>query len=311
MPTSTTTTPDIATNVVEDLQAQGGMAVVDLSDSTAALHKSCFETARHAFDVVSDGNVRRIQPDEDSAHVTGYHPASVTEGMSRYNAHRRGFVFSDEGMLQVKGIAHFEEHMSSLFESLHSIAQAVLTQMEIHWNLPTGWFQETLGPTSSHSQWHVKEYVPPDDDNDEWLPMHTDPSLISILVHDAPGKYEGAMGLEYQALASSPDGKREWLEIPHHGHAVATVLVGSVLSYVTGGRVKSCKHRVVGKSEERRRIAATLFLRPRGTAPMVVPPSPNFTQVILRKNNTFEQWSARVSRNYMKNKTNKLRSKSR
>jgi hypothetical protein len=54
--------------------------------------------------VVGESNVRRIQPDEDSAHVTGYHPASVTEGMSRYNAHRHGFVFSDGGMLQVEGV---------------------------------------------------------------------------------------------------------------------------------------------------------------------------------------------------------------
>lgn len=288
-------------NVVNDLQSQAGMAVIDLSDATAALHKHSLDTARQAFDVVGESKVRRIRPDEDSAHVTGYHPASVTEGMSRYNAHRRGFVFSDGGMLHVEGVPEFESQMSILVESLHSIAQAVLTQMEIEWKIPSGWFQDTLGPFRLHSQWHVKEYVPPAADHDEWLPMHTDPSLISIVIHDAVGKQEGAMGLEYQTPIT-PDGRRAWHEIPRHGHAVATVFVGSVLSYITGGIVKSCKHRV-RKSGKQRRIAATLFLRPRGTATLVVPPSARFQSCVLTKKNTFDEWSARVSRNYMKKGT--------
>lgn len=305
-----TTITDFST-VVEDLTAQAGMAIVDLSEDIASLHESSFKTACIALDAVkddcSDHHVRRIQPDEDSAHVTGYHPASVTEGMSRYNAHRRGFVFSDGALLRVDNVPHFHDHMLRLSESLHQIARDVFTQMELHWNLPHEWFEETFGPTSLHSQWHVKEYVPPEDfENDEWLPMHTDPSLISILVHDAPSKQNGALGLEYQALPK-PDGKREWLEVPHHGHAVATVLIGSVLSYITGGLVNSCKHRVripPGElRQSRRRVAATLFLRPRGTAQLVVPPSPMFAGVVLRRKHTFDEWSARVSRNYMKRRT--------
>jgi hypothetical protein len=104
---STTSTPvstALLPNVVNDLQSQAGMAVIDVSDATAALHNHAFGAARQALNVVGESNVRRIQPDEDSAHVTGYHPASVTEGMSRYNAHRHGFVFSDGGMLQVEGV---------------------------------------------------------------------------------------------------------------------------------------------------------------------------------------------------------------
>ncbi|KAI2490227.1 hypothetical protein MHU86_24356 [Fragilaria crotonensis] len=306
MSTSKTTTD--FPNVVKDLKAQAGMAVVDLTDDTASLLESTLKTARFALDAVEDDcasqHVRRIQPDEDSAHVTGYHPASVTEGMSRYNAHRRGFVFSDGDTQCVDSVPQFQVQMTHLSECLHQIAQTVFTQMELQWNLPHGWFENALGPTNLHSQWHVKEYVPPADvDDDEWLPMHTDPSLISILVHDAPGKQRGAMGLEYQALPNS-DGKREWLEVPFHGHAVATVLIGSVLSYITGGLVNSCKHRVRVPAGElrgpQRRMTATLFLRPRRTAQLVVPPSPMFDCVVLRRKLTFDEWSKRVSRNYMK-----------
>lgn len=297
--------------VVADLRAQTGMTVVDLSSTTAALHQSCFATARRAFDILKSNAsaARRIGPDEDSAHVTGYHPASVSEGMSRYNAHRRGFVFSDGNMLQVEGVPEFEADMTRLYASLHTIAQEVLTQMEVEWELPVGWFQENLGRTSDNSQWHVKQYVDVEEDEEAWLPMHTDPSLISILVHDAPGKQDHAMGLQYQTPCKEQDedapGKKEWLDVPHHGHAVATVLVGSVLSYMTKGSINSCKHRVVTSSSSNStlpRVAATLFLRPSGKARLVVPPSPLFQDIVLRKKLNFEQWSARVSKNYMKNK---------
>lgn len=265
--------------VVTDLRAQAGIALVDLPEATASLHKSCFETARRAFGVLTNdenASSRKIQPDDDSVHVTGSHGASVTEGLSRYNANRRGFVFSDGGMLQVEGVTDFEEQMNALYDSMHSIADDVLTRMEQEWKLPPGWLQENLGPTKSHSQWHVKQYVPPEDDTDtDWLPMHTDPSFISIVIHDAPGKQEDAMGLEYQRPIVGGKGK-EWVPVPHHGHAVAAVLVGSALSYMTGGLVNSCKHRVVTKTTDQPRIAATLFLRPRGTASMSVLPSPNF-----------------------------------
>ena len=302
--------------VVDDLLTNAGMAIVDLSESSALVHESSLQVARTAFDSVrddDDSQVRRIQPNDDSAHVTGFHPASITEGMSRYNANRRGFVFSDGEMLRLENIPDFEEKMTKLHDSLQQIAQAVLTQMELHWELPTGWFQHNFGPTRDHSQWHVKDYVTPlAHDEDEWLPMHTDPSLISILVHDAPGKQNGAMGLEFQAPPCS-DGEREWLEVPHHGHAVATVLVGSVLSYITGGLVSSCKHRVrIPKSQverPRRRTVATLFLRPRGNARLVVPPSPLFQNVILRRALSFNDWSARVSKNYMKKRPTNIRHK--
>jgi len=294
---------ELSIQVVEDLETQGGMAIVDLSEGIATLHKKNFETARRGFLSADTGGARRIQTDEDSAHVTGYHPASSTDGLSRYNTYRKGFIFSDGNMMEVDGVPDFNPDMSTLFTSLHSIALSVLKQMEIRWNLPQDWFQKDLGPTATSSQWHVKQYVPPENEEEEkWLPLHTDPSLISIVIHDALGKKEGAMGLQYQA--PSEKSEREWVDVPFHGHRVATVFVGSVLSYITGGRINSARHRVVVPSNgtENSRVVATLFVRPKGSASLLVPPSPLFKDVVLRKNNTFDMWSARVSRNYTKKK---------
>ena len=150
----------------------------------------------------------------------------------------------------------------------------------------------------------------------EWLPIHTDPSLISIIIHDAPGTNPLAMGLEYQAPPATKGEQRVWKEVGWHGHAVATVFCGSVMSYITGGLFQSAKHRVmytympshdgaVGRAAgagPRHRQAATLFLRPQGESVLTVPPSPLLVDteriVKIRKNCRFEDWLNRVSRNY-------------
>lgn len=290
---------------VQDLESQGGMAVVSLPPSSAGIHAHAFEVAQRAMDdEVCHYECPTIPPDADSAHVTGYHAA---EGMSRYNAYREGLVFSD-GM--IVGNEECRYAMNRMFDSLHGIAQQVLTALERHWNLPDGWFQNTLGPTENHSQWHMKRYVHFDtpnepysssqDDDKIWLPVHTDPSLISVVIHDIAGISKGAMGLEYQNITG------DWIKVPQSGHGSATIFVGSVLSFITGGRIKACKHRVVyDANSTNMRMAATLFVRPRGTARLVVPPSRMYQDVTLKKQMTFDAWNSRVSRNYMKKKKHK------
>jgi isopenicillin N synthase-like dioxygenase len=231
--------------------------------------------------------------------------------------------------------------MESLFASMHD-AIAVNVLRAVARNLgcqDKDWFQTNLGPTDGSSQWHVKRYVCPtatdseknqnsecDDKGDveeeiEWLPVHTDPSLISIVLHDVPGKREGAMGLQYQVPDpsisyendSNPKSlKNIWVDVPWHGHAVATVFVGSVLSYITGNLYPGAKHRVVYRpsttlnvDESEQRVAATLFVRPRGDCKLLVPPSPLFLteegdSSVRIRNTTFDAWLERVSRNYMK-----------
>ena len=287
-------------SVVNDL-LQHGVAVQELLEGQASIHRTAFATAKRALH--TDLKCQRIGPHDDSAHATGYHAAG---GMSRYNQYREGFVFSDGmsfGMnTESDDMPEWEQDMQSLFTSLHGIAQNVLTELEQEWMLPNGWFQNTFGDTSLHSQWHMKRYVGPTEDNGVLLPIHTDPSLLSVIIHDAPGIQQKCMGLQYQAITE--DGTREWRDVSHHGHLVATIMVGSVLGYITGGQVVAAKHRVVvDTSISRERMAATLFLRPRGTARMVVPPSQAFENVVLKKQRTtFDSWNEKVARNYEKGK---------
>jgi len=117
------------------------------------------------------------------------------------------------------------------------------------------------------------------------LPMHTDPSLISVVIHDNDrgrttkddddGGGGGALGLQYYHPK-----KRKWIEPDEHGHDVATIFVGSVLAYLTSGRFPGSKHRVIEIKDKqqqhlKQRMAATLFLRPQPSALLQVPlPSP-------------------------------------
>jgi hypothetical protein len=347
----------------------------------------------------------------DSAHVTGYHPPAAAANVaatsdknnnrsnknnnnnnnnnnkslsSRYNAHRRGFVFSDCATIHVDDIfnsnivvshkdkssnndgsvdilgqhsraaaaahahaahAHDCQHSSAakntataaadtataawtrLYqEVLHNgILVNMLLALERKLQLPVNYFQQHLGPTISNSQWHVKEYITTpstttsvpsgttnsqnDDQSDsvlveELLPTHTDPSILSVIVHDPSehggggGGGVGAQGLQY-AVYNPQLKSTTWQDVvdlvPTTAVADATaaaapffavVLVGSVLSILTGGRIPACRHRVIQHhppaatstsittnctttttiSITRTRMAATLFGRPAPTA---------------------------------------------
>jgi hypothetical protein len=330
-------------------------------------------------------SVRRrllIPSDADSAHATGFHGLG---GMSRYNALREGIVFSDgkvirdkdmdgifdkskEGMISMMNggssdhddrvlasgnpphVGQFEESMLAMSESLHGIADRVLTALEEELQLSPGYFQRHLGPFRTSSQWHMKRFVDPgrpvpskgpgppgsssdvatnDDppcppstvrvlagatDETILLPMHTDPSLISVVIHDSPGTNPvGAMGLQYLETSTG-----RWIDVHGHGHNVATVFVGSVLAHLTAGHWPAVKHRVVAvegprtgcsspdletgdvRTERPRRMAATLFVRPQPKAVLHVPlPSPSLLgKTKAKPDMTFETWVKRVAKNY-------------
>lgn len=251
----------------------------------------------------------------------------------------------------------FEKQMGEMFDSMcRVIGKSVLRGIARYLNIDELWFESQYGSMENSSQWHVKRFVEPsihprgmdgdnanmsgevngnhgdekgDGDGDEevieWLPVHTDPSLISVVIHDVPGKNVGAMGLEYQISSpvsdESQQKKRIWKQVESHGHTVATIFCGSLMSYITGGLFQSAKHRVVysnrrrnrinlkgdcvGKDMEcRSRMAATLFMRPRGDCYLTVPPSDVLTDrmVKVRRNCKFEDWIQRVSRNYQRGK---------
>jgi isopenicillin N synthase-like dioxygenase len=155
-----------------------------------------------------------------------------------------------------------------------AIVRLVYKEIEEDLGIKEGWFEETYGDAEETAQWHVKVYnsgsiSTTDEGVNVRLPVHTDPSLISVVLHDTPTR-EGGMGLEYLLT-----GKREWRSVSSCGHGRATVIVGSVMEKITGGRYKAARHRVV--EEEGRvgedRVAATFFFRPGGKKVLTVPPS--------------------------------------
>ena len=402
-------------DVVTDLRRQYGMATIHLPIEIQELHERAFQVARMALDRVrssssiekNDGSdasatVRMIQQGDDSAHATGYHCAGGSNSMSRYNEYREGFVFSNGETFQVPLSSrnqqereheeyqeeNFEYIMGNLFEtSLHGICNNILLAIERNLQLPTNYFQKSMGPTNTCSQWHIKRYVvdaneqqqtnvKDSDVNEEeqqhghhrhrenieemepkvLLPTHTDPSLVSIVIHDQKGCNLHPNGLQYYAVpqprntspTSSPSPastfsptptsvvngsagsststtKRCWIDVPYSGHAVATIFVGSILSYITGssGDVStasfpSVKHRVIQTSEsvggenDDGRMAITLFVRPQPSSILQILPSPLLTHVkkVRRQDMTFHEWNTRVSKNYMKKSTKNTKERS-
>ena len=271
-----------------------GLSLLDIR-ALSPIPASAFSSAQQMLDNKSQ-DIPVIPPGADSAHVTGYHPAGGS--MSRYNLFREGFVWSDEGTMETTTTdSDFFVATRQLEDLLHSVAQCVLQSIEEYLQLPVGWFEDHLGSTRNHSQWHLKRFVETTDPNQKeshWLPAHTDPSLISIVIHDRNDTQEGGYGLEFKDASSSS----KWVPVQKSGHAVAIVMIGSVLSQITGGLFSACRHRVLQQPGPR--MAATLFLRPAPSARLQVPPSPLLQNVAWKHpfNMTFDQWSSRVARNY-------------
>lgn len=150
--------------------------------------------------------------------------------------------------------------------------------------------------------------------------MHTDPSLISVVIHDSDDENDkneynttpsnersGALGLQYYHPR-----EKQWMEPEAHGHSVATIFVGSVFAYLTAGHFPAAKHRVVEKIDcnrqhnrrprkqqeqqqsefqlRKQRMAATLFVRPQPSALLQTPlPSPWLLQQIEEKEKQHQQ----------------------
>ena len=182
----------------------------------------------------------------------------------------------------------------------------MLSALERRLALERGWFEASFGPIGDHAQWHVKRYRPEFvASNGVLLPVHTDPSLISVVAHDAPGVEEA------RARAGVPGrlrlGRRcnrkkgAWAEVPYHGHGVLTVFTGSVLDRITGGAFPAARHRVTKETNERDaapRLAATFFWRPAPWATLRVPPSPRLRVPAQLKQMRFDTWCRRVAKRY-------------
>lgn len=300
--------------VAESLH-RSGVGCVRVDDDTARVVAKCFGEALRAMPHVSSlapGDPLAIPPDADSAHASGAHAAGWG---SSYNAAREGFVFSDGASFGVpaddpEAAADFERATRAAFGAALAAAREVLFALERRMALERGWFEANFGCIGDHAQWHVKRYRPEcvsenavaADGAKVLLPVHTDPSLVSVVWHDAPGVLPGARGLEYLAEG----GRGAWAEVPHHGHGVLTVFTGSVLDRITGGAYPAARHRVTsratGNDEKKEkaapRLAATFFWRPAPWAVLRVPPSPKLPVPGQFKQMRFDTWCKRTAKRY-------------
>ena len=314
---------------VSELEVNGGYALLPLSElqSSSSYNDvvfNAFQTARCALDKMKDDDFMPIiDPSTDSGGWTGYHKADSING--RYNHYREGIVFSNGELpcTTMNSIIDFQSDMKQFFHFCHdTVANGVLRAIERRLELPDCYFDNELGPTGDASQWHIKRYQlelkvndPSKADNESTvlLPLHTDPSLISVVIVDGIGINEGGKGLEVlhpNVVFGSNDNKNKnsgtWKTISHHGHDVAIIFVGSVLSYLTKGQVFSAiKHRVVHDyiDDTNNRMAATLFVRPNPDCVMRILPSKYVKHECPSSGKlppTFRVWNARVSKNYMK-----------
>jgi isopenicillin N synthase-like dioxygenase len=187
-------------DVVARSLAGMGVGSLAVTQDTADLVARSFAVARIALDHLEHGAM--LSPGCDSANASGSHRVGA---LSQYNACREGIVFSNGQLVNVAGVERFEEAMALFSDAAFAAAASIFAAIERQLMLPAGWFESTLGPLQQHSQWHVKRYVPEaalavavtDDGKHVLLPVHSDPSLISLVLHDAPAVQPGAMGLEY------------------------------------------------------------------------------------------------------------------
>jgi 2OG-Fe(II) oxygenase superfamily len=307
-----------------------GVALVGIPDRDAAVAASAFRVADAALEIIGPKNdstaaaspsfssspeccrIQTIPPSASSAHATGYHPVG---GMSqRYNEFREGFVWSDGQTFKMVDRPEFSVLTKRLEVQLHALTCAVMRAVAKQLDISSGddWFEEHLGPTHGHSQWHIKRFVAAsahqDVDPGMWLPTHTDPSLVSVVIHDLAGTISGGSGFQYHHNG-------QWQTIPVSGHAVGIIIVGSVLQHVTGGFFQACRHRVLmtqpleqqqqqhHHASTPRRMAATYFLRPASEAVLRSPMSPKLGARLAKKPLpliTFAQWLEKTARNYEK-----------
>lgn len=321
--------------------------------------KSCMEIVRMQTTTGHKAHPALIRDGEDSADVNGYHACG---GLSRYNLFREGFVFSNNTTYDVEDsdfytsndsavlssdASLFRTDMSALYDTMFEVAQNVLSQIAASLSLPSDFFDTAYGPIKEHSQWHLKRYHPYGttaenqtprkireghqrtvDGRIVLLPVHTDPSLISLVVisrqndnSDCAVHFDGAMGLEYH---DDTDPDNPWHPVPASGSGAIIIFAGSVLHRISGGIFPATRHRVAVMETEvdavvrEERVVATFFFRPAPHAILRLLPSPSVLErheqnttlncknyrgaVKHDKDMSFSEWKRKVSQRYEKKK---------
>ncbi|GMH97493.1 hypothetical protein TrST_g13888 [Triparma strigata] len=254
---------------------------------------SCFESFVSELPNLRSGSHGYVG-DDSSDTAKGYHTFG---GMSEYNSEREGIIFS-RGSLPSSSSPLFRSRCLELRRSAISLSRTILNSISAHLKLPEDYFESEFGDLEYNCQWHIKRY---NSKEGVVLPVHTDPSLISILMHDFE-EGEGCEGLE---VLVEEEGGKVWREVEGGGWGKCNVLVGSVMERITGGFFKASRHRVRRSSSSGspppERVVATFFIRPSEKAVLRLPPSPLLEGKKV-KEMEFGAWLRRTARNYERHK---------
>jgi isopenicillin N synthase-like dioxygenase len=251
--------------VTEEL-ARTGCFQLRLPPSLRDLNRDAFRLARVFLDK-DEGDKQRFAIKEGS--LNGYHGLG---GLSKYNKDRSGFIFEDETVLDLldhgSGRESFVATVHKWRQAQHDLAAALLRRLAEQLGAPPAYFEAQLR-FMGKGQLHVKRFRGAGDrkaaqefasDLAEGpivrLLPHTDPSLLSIVLHDfddSNGLQEGALGLEVWHT-----GRGCYKPLPAAGWSVATVMAGDVLARICASAVApkhrvvaSCQHEVKGSSRLR------------------------------------------------------------
>jgi len=303
---------------------KNGLVQILVTEEQAALVSRSFDTGHEAMDFMDrneysekQGHIRLSPQDISAYDCTGYHPAGGNVLSSKYNHYREGFIFSNGKLFDIPvEVDSFHATMQQVRSLLHKLALEGLEEVEESLQLPKGYFEQKFAandqsdPFLNSSQWHMKRYHTTHnklthEEKKEGelllLPVHTDPSLVSVVIHDEPGIQEGGWGLEYHERKPHETAQREWKQIPQHGHRIATIMIGSAMGRINPNShiFPPVRHRVVPYDQElprRRRMALTYFLRPDPQSLI----QPLFSVTSKEPSMNFGSWYQRVSSRYNK-----------
>jgi len=216
------------------------------------LNRDAFHLARTFLDQ-DESTKARFSFKEGS--LNGYHGYG---GLSQYNSNRSGFIFENEDVLDLLDQGNeansFVATVHKWRRAQHDLAAALLRRLAMQLGLPPAHFEDELR-FAGKGQLHVKRFSGENDGGEtehfddavvRLLP-HTDPSLLSIVLHDyddSTGVKKGAMGLEFWR-----SDRASYEPLPAAGWSVATVMAGDVLSKICAS-VVAPKHRVVARCQQ-------------------------------------------------------------
>lgn len=259
---------------IVDALARFGAFQVDLPADLARQNVAVFELARDFLSQPEELKCRFLVDPFAKPGPNGYQSRGALGG--KYNRHRSGFVFHGKTLWELSG-GDFLPVMTRWREDIWRLAEVVFDELvlelsgqpDVHFSLSPGVFSEGgAHDMVTHSQFHIKQMHAVDRQRSKtivdpiiWLPLHQDPSFLSIVVHASANP--AGQGLEFLDESSAT-----YTRIAQSGCGVATIIGGQLLHLLCGGQnglqLAKATHRVVtnAKDMDRERLGATFFFQP-------------------------------------------------